>query len=137
MMIECRDCIKTSQSIAPLPALSEHCLPLLEALCSAYEISTHHGLFDTVMLAFKPRPAPFICLRSKVMLGQMELDEDETRLLLRTLLGRNLRRLVELIKLLESSDIPDIATCGIMVCESSVQSTISRLIVLMQVIEGG
>lgn len=143
VMVQCKDCIKTPHSsIATLPALSEQCLPLLEALCSAYDICIQPGFFDSAMLAFEQPPSPYICIRSKVILGKTELDENETRLLVRTLLARGLIRLVELMEslkgvlqlLIESSSSPRNGT-ALRACESSADSTISRLMVLLQVIE--
>lgn len=144
-VIQCKDCAKTPQtSIEVLPALSEQCLPLLEALCSAYGISTQPGFFDSAMLAVDQAATTFICIRSKVILGQTELDEDETRLLVRTLLGRSLLKLVELMgdlkgmlsAMLENSRIHRNSTATIRACESSMESIIGRLAVLMQIIEG-
>lgn len=144
-MVECKDCIKTPQStIVALPALSEKCLPLLEALCSAYNISTQRGFFDSAMLAFEQPPSPFICIRSKVMLGETELDEDESRLLVRTVLRRSLVRLVHLMEglkgillvLSKDSQISHNTVPTLRACELSVETTISRLAVLMQIIEG-
>lgn len=144
-IIKCKVCTKTPQSpVVTLPALSEHCLPLLEALCSAYDISTQPGFFDSAMPAFDQTPSSLICIRSKVILGQTELDEDETRLLVRTLLGRSLIRLVELMEglkgvllaMLESEHNHRNTTATIRACESSMESIISRLAVLMQITEG-
>ena len=94
------------------------------------------------MLAFEQPPSPYICIRSKVVLGKTELDENETRLLVRTLLARGVIRLVELMEslkgvlqlLIESSSSPRNGT-ALRACESSADSTISRLMVLLQVIE--
>lgn len=144
-MVHCKECIKTPQStIVALPALSEKCLPLLEALCSAYGISTQPGFFDSAMLAFEQQPSPFICIRSKVMLGETELDEDESRLLVRTVLGRSLVKLVQLMEALKGvllvlsndSQISHNTVSTLRACELSVEPTISRLAVLMQIIEG-
>lgn len=144
-IVQCGSCTKTSQSsIVTLSALLEQCLPLLEALCSAYDISTQPGFFDSAMLAFEQPPSSFICIRNKVILGQTELDEDETRLLVRTLLGRSLIRMVELVEavkgvllmMLESPHDRRNNTATLRACESSVESTVSRLAVLMQIIEG-
>lgn len=143
-MVQCQDCVKTPQSsIVALPALSEKCLPLLEALCSAYDISTQLGFFDSAMLAFEQPPSLFICIRSKVMLGDTELDEGESRLLVRTVLGRNLVRLVQLMEglkgillvMLKSCQTFHNSTSTLRACELSVETTISRLAVLMQIIE--
>lgn len=144
-MVHCKDCIKTTQSsIVTLPALSESCLPLLEALCAAYDISTQPGFFDSAMLAFEQQPSPIICIRSKVFLGRTELDDVEARLLVRTLLARNLMRFVELMDdlkevltvLLDNTHVHRNGIATLRAYESSVESTIGRLAVLMQVIEG-
>ncbi|OKO90560.1 hypothetical protein PENSUB_13277 [Penicillium subrubescens] len=144
-MVQCKDCIKSPQSsIVALPALSKKCLPLLEALCSAYDISTQPGFFDSAMLAFEQPPLPFICIRSKVTLGETELDESESRLLVRTVLGQSLVRLVQLMEGLKgillvmskSSHTSHNSPSTLRACELSVDTTISRLAVLMQIIEG-
>lgn len=143
--VQCESCTETTQpSIVTLPALSEQCLPLLEALCSAYNATGQPGFFDSAMLAFEQPPSSFICIRSKVVLGQTELDEDEARLLVRTLLARSLIGLVELMESLKSKllimlDKPHGHRNGnatLRACESSVESTISRLAGLIQSIEG-
>lgn len=145
IIVQCAACEKSpSSSIVTLPALSEQCLPLLEALCSAYNISAQPGFFDSAMHPFEQPPSSFICVRSKVVLGQTELDDGEGKLLVRALLGRNLIRLVELMeglkkKLLMMLDKQQTHRNGIAAlraCEASVESTISRLAVLMQGIEG-
>ncbi|KAJ5592043.1 uncharacterized protein N7459_002412 [Penicillium hispanicum] len=145
IIVRCKSCTKTSQSsLVTLPALSEQCLPLLEALCSAYNISTQPSFFDSAILAFEQPPSPLFCIRSQVLLGRTELDEDETRLLVRTLIGRSLMRLVELMEnlkavllaLLENSQTHRNGLAAIQAYESSVESTIGRLAVLMQIIEG-
>jgi hypothetical protein len=144
-MIQCENCIKTAQSsIFTLPALSEGCLPLLEALCAAYDISTHPGFFDSAMLAFDQPASSIICIRSQAFLGRTELDDYEARLLVRTLLARDLIRFVELMEalrevlniLLENSHVNRNSMATLRACGSSVESTISRLAVLMQVVEG-
>ncbi|KAJ5085080.1 hypothetical protein N7532_009851 [Penicillium argentinense] len=144
-MIHCTDCIKTAQSsLANLPTLSENCLPLLEALWSAYDVPTQSGFFDSAMLSFEQPAVPIICIRSKAILGQTELDDIEARLLVRTLLARSLICLVELMDrlkgvlrvLLENPHAHRNGTATLRACEASVESTISRLVVLMQIIEG-
>lgn len=143
-IVNCKDCTKTPQSsIVTLPPLSEQCLPLFEAVCSAYNISTQPNLLDPTVLVFDQTPSPFICIRNKVILGQTELDEDETRLLVRTLVGRNLMKLVDLMEglkgilrmLLENSHPQRAGAATLRACESSVQCIIGRLVVLMQQIE--
>lgn len=144
IMAHCKDCVKTTHSsIAKLPTLLEKCLPLVEALCSAYDFSMQPGFFDSAMLALEQPPSPFICIRNKVVLGQIELDEDETRLLLRILLGRSLMRLIELMGSLKETLQAAIENAHahrnatrLRAYESSVESTISRLVVLMQIVEG-
>lgn len=144
-MVLCKDCVKNPQSsIVALPALSEKCLPLLEALCSAYDISTQPGFFDSAMLAFEQPPTPFICIRSKVIMGKTELDEGESRLLVRTVLERSVVRLVHLMEGLKgiflvmskSCHVSHNGTSTLRACELSVETTISRLAVLMQILEG-
>jgi hypothetical protein len=144
-IIQCQFCATTPQmSVTTLPALSEQCLPLFEALCSAYDISTQPGFFDSAMLAFDQTPSSFICIRSKVILGETELDENETRLLVQTLLSRSLMSLVEsmegfkgvLSAMLENSYTHQNTIASIRACEISMESIISRLAVLMQSIEG-
>ncbi|KAJ5404541.1 hypothetical protein N7509_004412 [Penicillium cosmopolitanum] len=144
-MIQCENCIKMAQSsIVTLPALSDGCLPLLEALCAAYDISTQPGFFDSAMLAFEQPASPIICIRNQVFLGRTQLDDYEARLLVRTLLARDLIRFVELMEalkealtvLLDGNHVHRNAMATFRACESSVESTISRLAVLMQVVEG-
>lgn len=145
IMVQCEACDNSpSPSIVTLPALSEQCLPLLEALCSAYNLSTQPGFFDPAMPAFEQPPSSFICVRSKITLGQTEIDEREGRILVRAILGRSLIRLVEVMeafkkKLLMMLDNPHARRNGagaLRACEASVESTISRLAVMMQTIEG-
>lgn len=72
------------------------------------------------------------------------MDDFEARLLVRTLLARDLIRFVELMEglkgvldvLLEESHAHRGKTAMLRACKSSVESTISRLAVLMQVVEG-
>lgn len=145
IIVQCEACEKAPASpIVTLPALSEQCLPLLEALCSAYNISTQPGFFDSAMLPFEQAQSSFICIRSKVTLGQTELDEGEGKILVRALLGRSLIRLVELMEglkkkllvMLDSQHAHQNGTAALRACEASVESTISRLAILMQTIEG-
>lgn len=145
IIVQCEACEKSpSSSVVTLPALSEQCLPLLEALCSAYNNSTQPGFFDSAMLPFEQPPSSFICVRSKVVLGKTELDDGEGKMLVRALLGRNLIRLVELMEglkkkllmMLDSQQTHRNGTAALRACEASVESTISRLVVLMQTIEG-
>lgn len=144
IMVHCKGCTKTTNpSAVTLPGLLEQCLPLVEALCSAYDISMQPGFFDSAMLALEQPPSPFVCIQNKVVLGQRELDEDEARLLVRILLRRNLMRLVELmgslnrtLQVMTESSHAHRNAVGLGSYEASVESTISRLVVLMQIIEG-
>lgn len=144
IMVHCKGCIKaTNSSVVTLPALLEQCLPLLESLCSAYDISMQPGFFDSAMLALEQPPSPFVCIQNKAVLGQMELDEDEARLLVRILLRTSLTRLAELMGSLKKnlqvtmeSSHPHRNAAGLRSYEASVESTISRLVVLMQIIDG-
>ncbi|KAK5788147.1 hypothetical protein VI817_009105 [Penicillium citrinum] len=144
-MLRCKDCKKTPQcSIVALPTLSDGCLHLLDALCAAYDISTQPGFFDAAMFAYEQPQASIICVRSRAFLGRTELDDFEARLLVRTLLARSLIRFVELmeglkevlIMLRKASHPHGVGTATLRACESSTDSTMSRLAVLMQVVEG-
>jgi hypothetical protein len=96
------------------------------------------------MLAFDQPASSIICIRSQAFLGRSELDDYEARLLVRTLLARDLIRFVELMEalrevlniLLENSHVNRNSMATLRACGSSVESTISRLAVLMQVVEG-
>ncbi|OJJ32493.1 hypothetical protein ASPWEDRAFT_668873 [Aspergillus wentii DTO 134E9] len=144
-MVNCADCKKSPQpSIVTLPALVEQCLSLFEAVCSAYSITRKNALFDPAVLAFEQPLPQFICIRTKVLLGKMELDDDETGLLVRTLLNRNLMRLLELLEVLKdilrelSKDGGHAHRAGaamLRACESSVESTTHRFAVFMEQIE--
>lgn len=144
-IVQCGGCSKIPYSaILTIPKVFEQFLPLLEALCSAYDMSIHPGFFDSAMLCFEQPPATFICVRSKVVLGQTELDDDESRLLVRTLLGRSLFRLVELTECLKSKllamlderQVHGNGPTTLKTCESSAETIISRLAGLIQVVEG-
>lgn len=81
-MMQCKSCMQLPQpSIVILPALSEKYLSLLEALYSTYDIATQPGFFDSAMLAMEHPTSRFICIRNTVLLGQLELEEEETKLL--------------------------------------------------------
>lgn len=145
-IVQCAGCSKVPHTpILAIPKLFEQFVPLLEALCSAYDISIHPGFFDSAMLCFEQPPATFVCVRSKVVFGQTELDDDESRLLVRALLGRTLFKLVELTECLKSKlsvmlDEPQAhvngTTTTLKSCQSSAETIISRLIGLIQVVEG-
>ncbi|BAE60519.1 unnamed protein product [Aspergillus oryzae RIB40] len=80
-MLSCKDCRKLplqSSSFLTIPALTDHCLSLFEAVCSAYSITRKNCLFDANILAFEQPLPQFICIRSKVQLGETDLDEAET-----------------------------------------------------------
>lgn len=144
-MVSCNSCKKNLQSsIVTLPALAEQCLSLFEAVCSTYNIARRNVLFDPAVLAFEQPLPQFICVRSKTVLGQMELDEEESGLLVKMLLNRSLVRLLEVLEVLKgilanlSKDSGHSHRAGaatLRACESSVDSTIHRFAVFMEHIE--
>lgn len=144
-MIGCSNCKKSPQSsIVTLPALAEQCLSLFEAVCSTYNISRRNALFDPAVLAFEQPLPQFICIRSKTVLGQMELNDEESGLLVKILLNRSLVRLLELLELLkdivgafskDTSHTHPVGVATLRACESSVESTIHRFAVFMEQID--
>ncbi|PKY07222.1 hypothetical protein P168DRAFT_287710 [Aspergillus campestris IBT 28561] len=145
VMLKCKNCRQSPQTAFPtLPALAEQCLSLFEAVCLAYGITRKNALFDPNVLTFDQPLPQFICLRSKVQLGQMELDEGEAGMLIRTLLGRNSVKLLEILQALQDilrslskdSGQPQRAgAAGLRACEASVESTIHRFAIFMEQID--
>ncbi|PLN83104.1 hypothetical protein BDW42DRAFT_192456 [Aspergillus taichungensis] len=147
VMLKCKICRKNPQTaFVTLPALAEQCLSLFEAVCLAYGITRKEALFDPDpnSLTFDQPLPQFICLRSKVQLGQMELDEGEAGMLIRTLLGRNSVKLLELLQALQDilrslskdSGQPQWAgAASLRACEASVESTIHRFAIFMEQID--
>ncbi|RJE20605.1 hypothetical protein PHISCL_07068 [Aspergillus sclerotialis] len=144
-MISCSTCKKSPQSsIVTFPALAEQCLSLFEAVCSTYNISRRNNLFDPAVLAFEQPLPQFICIRSKTVLGQMELNDEESGLLVKILLNRSLVRLLELLELLkdilgafskDTSHTHRVGAAALRACESSVESTIHRFAIFMEQID--
>lgn len=144
-MISCSNCKKTPQSsIVTLPALAEQCLSLFEAVCTTYNIARRNTLFDPAVLAFEQPLPQFICIRSKTVLGQMELNEEESGLLVKILLSRSPVRLLELLKLLkdilgvfskDANHAHRVGVATLRACESSVESTIHRFAAFMEQID--
>ncbi|KAJ5765808.1 hypothetical protein N7520_005367 [Penicillium odoratum] len=144
-MVQCKNCIETPHpSIVTFPALSEQCLPLLEALCAAYDIPTQSGFFDPAMLV-EQQCSQFICIRSKILFGKTELDEDEMRLLIRTIIRESLRRLVKLMESLKDSLLLGLdnshsdhrnGASTFHAYKSSVESIMSQLVVLKEALDG-
>ncbi|KAK1142748.1 hypothetical protein N8T08_007380 [Aspergillus melleus] len=98
-ILQCKKCRENAQSsFVTIPALAEQCLCLFEAICLAYGISRQNTLFDPGVLACEQPLPQFICIRSKVQLGETEMDEEDSGVLVRMLLSRNLMRLVDLLK---------------------------------------
>ncbi|KAL4983002.1 hypothetical protein BDW68DRAFT_191686 [Aspergillus falconensis] len=133
-MLKCKECrANPGSTLMTLPALTDQSLALFEAACLAYNVTRKDALFD-------PSLPQFLCIRSKIQLGQMELDDDETVVLVRMLLGKNSMKLLELLKGLQSlakdcgqSHRTGVAT--LRACESSVEPSIHRLAVFMEQIE--
>ncbi|KAL4960865.1 uncharacterized protein BDV14DRAFT_135176 [Aspergillus stella-maris] len=133
-MLKCKECRANPKStLMTLPALADQSLALFESACLAYNISRKEALFD-------PSLPQFLCIRSKIQLGQMELDEDETGVLVRMLLGKNSRKLLELLKALRAI----LKDCGqshrsgmasLRACEASVEPPIHRIAVFIEQVE--
>lgn len=89
-----------------------------------------------------PFPEPW--LEERASSTNTELDDFEARLLVRTLLARSLIRIVELMEglkeilvmLPKTSHLQGFGITALRACESSAESTMRRLAVLMQVVEG-
>ncbi|KAL4749522.1 hypothetical protein BDW72DRAFT_204693 [Aspergillus terricola var. indicus] len=133
-MLKCKECrANPGSTLMTLPALTDQSLSLFEAACLAYNVTRKDALFD-------PSLPQFLCIRSKMQLGQMDLDDDETVVLVRMLLGKNSMKLLELLKGLQSltkecgqSHRTGVAT--LRACESSVEPSIRRLAAFMEQIE--
>ncbi|PTU19983.1 hypothetical protein P175DRAFT_0532948 [Aspergillus ochraceoroseus IBT 24754] len=140
-MLKCKECrASPGSSLMTLPALAEQCLSLFEALCLAYNITRKNSFFEPPILAFEQSLHQFLCIRSKMQLGQMELDDDETTVLVRVLLGKNLMKLLELLKALRSlykecGQSHRAGVSGLRACEAPVESIIHRLAVFMEQID--
>ncbi|KAL4920753.1 hypothetical protein BDW62DRAFT_163114 [Aspergillus aurantiobrunneus] len=134
-MLRCKECrANPGPSLMTLPALTDQSLALFEAACLAYNVTRKDALFDASL-------PQFLCIRSKIQLGQMELDEDETGVLVRMLLGKNSMKLLELLKGLRSlsKDCGQPHRAGVPTLrghESSVESAIHRIAVFIEQIEG-
>jgi hypothetical protein len=141
-IIKCKDCRRSPQaSIMTFPALAEQCLLLFEAICAAYSINRQNTLFDPTILAFEQQIPPFICVRSAVLLGQTELNEEESVLLVRMLLSRNLMRLLGLLEALrdimrarpkETVHTQRNGTMSFRAWDTSIESIIHRLVIFME-----
>ncbi|GAB1201662.1 hypothetical protein APSETT445_000245 [Aspergillus pseudonomiae] len=140
----CRKVPPQSSSVLTIPALTDHCLSLFEAVCSAYSITRKNCLFDASILALEQPLPHFICIRSKVQLGETDLDEAETGMLVRTLLCRNSMRLLSLLEALQgilrtlSTDNTQVHRAGaatLRVYESSIQSTMHRFVAFLDQIK--
>ncbi|RDW74530.1 uncharacterized protein DSM5745_07192 [Aspergillus mulundensis] len=133
-MLKCKECrANPGSTLLTLPALADQSLALFEAACLAYNVTRKDALFD-------PSLPQFLCIRSKMQLGQMDLDDDETVVLVRMLLGKNSMKLLELLKGLRSlaKDCGQSHRAGaatLRACESSVEPSIHRLAVFMEQIE--
>ncbi|KAL4757359.1 Zn(II)2Cys6 transcription factor domain-containing protein [Aspergillus foveolatus] len=132
-MLKCKECrANPGSTLMMLPALTDQSLALFEAACLEYNVTRKDALFDSSL-------PQFLCIRSKMKLGQMDLDDDETVVLVRLLLGKNSMKLLELLKGLQSltkdgqSHRAGVAT--LRACESSVEPSIRRLAAFMEQIE--
>ncbi|KAJ5547339.1 hypothetical protein N7494_004924 [Penicillium frequentans] len=135
-IVQCKFC---KAFIVILPALYEQCLPLLEALCSTYNIATQPGFFDSAMLALEQPASRYICIRDKAILGTMELEEKETKLLVGTIIGQRLRRLLDLMEtlkvILENSNTLLSGIATLRTTKSPDELIMNRLKALMETID--
>ncbi|KAL2868053.1 uncharacterized protein BJX67DRAFT_350959 [Aspergillus lucknowensis] len=140
-MLKCKECRANPRpSLMTIPALIDQCLALFEAACLAYNVARKSTLFDPSIPAFEQPLPQFLCIRNKIRLGQMELDDGEAGVLVRMLLGKNAIKLLELLRGLQSltkEGVPShrIGTATLRVCESSLESAINRLVVFMEQID--
>ncbi|KAL4932890.1 Zn(II)2Cys6 transcription factor domain-containing protein [Aspergillus undulatus] len=133
-MLKCKECRANPKStLMTLPTLADQSLALFEAVCLAYNVCRKDALFD-------PSLPQFLCIRSKIQLGQMDLDEDEAVVLVRMLLGKSSMQLLDLLKGLRSL----LKDCGqshrtgaatLRACETSVEPSIHRLAMFREQIE--
>lgn len=142
IILACSECRENPQpSFGSLFTLVEQCLSLFDAVCLAYGINRKNTFFDASMMAFEQPIPHFICIRSKVQLGETDIDEEEAGVLVQMLLTRNSLRLLELLESLQ-----DILRCrlkgpprgglaSLRACESSIGSIIQRTVIFMQQIE--
>nr|ANF07280.1 putative regulatory protein [Paecilomyces fulvus] len=139
-VVNCKYCRRSQQSsISTLPVLAKQCLTLFEAACSAYNISRRDRLFDPIAAPLNEPLSEFICIKAKVTLGEVELEGEEAEMLAKMLLNRNLLRLAELLESLKEvlsislkDDCPPQRTLTLRSCQSSVDTTIHRLAVLVE-----
>ncbi|KAL2814377.1 hypothetical protein BDW59DRAFT_167202 [Aspergillus cavernicola] len=136
-MLECKECrANPGSSFVTLPALTDQCLALFEAACLAYNVTRKNNLFDPLIFAFEQHLPRFLCIRTKILLGQMELDDDETGVLVRMLLGKNSMKLKGLLRGLrslsrESGRSHGMGVTTLRACEP-VESAIHRIVTFME-----
>lgn len=145
VILACPECRENPQpSFGPLCTLAEQCLSLFDAVCLAYGINRKNTFFDTNMMAFEQPLPHFICIRSKVQLGETEIDEEEASVLVQMLLTRNSLRLLELLEALQetlrcrlkgSGQALRGGSASLRACESSIGSIIQRTVIFIQQIE--
>ncbi|KAE8372807.1 hypothetical protein BDV26DRAFT_301474 [Aspergillus bertholletiae] len=145
-ILNCQDCSKVppQSSSFTIPALTDHCLPLFEAVCSAYSITRNNCFFDPNILSFEQPLPQFICVRSKVQLGETDLDEVETGMLVRTLLCRNSMRLLSLLEALhgtlqristDNAQVHQARATALQAYELSIQSSMHRMALFLEQIK--
>ncbi|KAL4885184.1 hypothetical protein BJY04DRAFT_214523 [Aspergillus karnatakaensis] len=140
-MLKCKDCrANPTSSLTMLPTLADQLLALFEAACLAYNVTRATSLFDPSILGFDQTLPQFLCIRSKIQLGQMELDDDEMGVLVRMLLGKNSRKLLELLKGLrslakDSGQSHKVGVTALRSCEPSVDSSIHRFVGFIEQVE--
>ena len=111
--MECEHCRTSQQSVMILPMAAERILALYEAACLTYGITQ----LDSGMSSHRDRPQSLsptsfhsrrtsgvesfpqqvVCLKSTLKFGEMELEGNNAKLLVRTLLSRRLLKLCALL----------------------------------------
>ncbi len=149
----CENCRTNQQTMTILPMAAERIFALCEAACLTYGItqldsgmSSHrdspqssspislHPRRTSGMESFSPQ---VVCLKSTMKLGKMELDGNDAKLFVRTLLSRRLLKLCalleELKELAEKLWHKDWAqqTDALKACERSTTFTMDKVVVLI------
>lgn len=142
-VIDCANCRSHRQSIVILPMVAEQVLALYEVACSTYAISQldsgtgdHPGPGYSAH-ATRPSTDRWVCQKSRMMLGQLELEEHDAKLLARVLLNRDLQKLGVLLEDLTEmvgelwSETWAQQTGTLRACEASISLTMEKLMILI------
>lgn len=151
--MDCEHCCTNQQSMMILPMAAERIFALCEAACLTYgitqlysaisghrdtpqslsPISLHNGRTN----GMESFPQQVVCLKSTMKFGEMELDGNSAKLLVRTLLSRRLLKLCgllrDVIELTEKLQHKDWAqqTDTLKACRRSTTLTMDKAVVLI------